>query len=415
MSHFIKSTRFRLIIAVAMAFGAGWLGRGAFVEPPSEKEDGPLLPESVHHSDVSEKASRRQEHTSEVTNATPHRSGDLQIDASARELLAEASKITDGAEQARYLRGLVAAWIRDDLSLSTEEKKAMLRRIENGSFRGTNGIMSDAVELSALIARLNDPEIREAWKQAHASNPARSEIFSRFASADVGDEHPGHLLDAATGWTAWERSRYRDRLLESWASKNPKGARVWMESNPGEFGTAAARAIYGQLASTDFDSLEHDLSSIEEPRLREAAIRALTSSLASNTRDAVEWANSLDSAADRDLAHELIYEFTPRGIGVLLRSEDGFAVVHHTHRNNIGLQPGDRIVNITEADGKTVELFGQDMGSLVENIRGEPGTETALTILRPREDTGELEQIELRVTREQLFFDGEPQVPDRKE
>jgi len=279
MTQLLKSKHFRLIIAVAMGFGAGWLGRGAFVEPLSKEKEDPHHLTLFHNSAGLDEPPSRRERPSAVLNATPRRSDDLQIDAPARELMAETSAIADVAEHARHLRGLVAAWIRDDLSLSTEEKEALLRRLEDGSFRKSNGIMSDAVELSALVAKLADPETREAWKQAHASNPARSEIFSRFASADVGVEHPGHLLDAAAGWTPWERSRYRDRLLEDWASKNPEGARAWLESNPGEFGTGAARAVYDQLASTDFDALESELVSIGEPRLREAAIRALASSL----------------------------------------------------------------------------------------------------------------------------------------
>ncbi len=198
MTHMIRSNHFRLLIGVAVAFGAGWLGRGVFVETPSEEENNPPHLKPVHQSDGSIKTPRSQERPSTVPSAPLH-------NASARELMARASAITNGAEQARYLRGLVAAWIRDDQSLSTDEKEAMLRSIEDGSFRGSNGIMSDAVELSGLVAKLADPEIREAWKQAHASNPVRSEIFSRFASADVGEEHPGHLLDAAAGWTAWKK------------------------------------------------------------------------------------------------------------------------------------------------------------------------------------------------------------------
>ena len=75
----------------------------------------------------------------------------------------------------------------------------------------------------------------------------------------------------------------------------------------------------------------------------------------------------------------------------------------------------DRIVNITEADGETVELFGQPMNSLVESIRGNPGSEATLNILRPNEDTGTLEQIEVKITREQLYFDGKPQTIKREE
>lgn len=415
MTQFLKSKSFRLIIAVTMSFGAGWLGRGAWVEQlPKEKEDSHHL-KPFHNSAASDETPSRGERPSSMPNATPHRSGKPQIEQPAQELLAKASAITDDANHARYLRGLVAAWIRNDLSLSTELKDALLRRLEDGSFRRSNGIMSDAVELSALVAKLADPEIREAWKQAHASDPARSEIFSRFASADVVIVHPGHLLGAAAGWTPWERSRYRDRLLERWASRNPDGARAWLESIPGGFGTAAARTVYEQLASTDFSSLEGELDSIGEPRLREVAIRALASSLTSNTRDAVEWADSLGSAADRDLAHEVIYDSTPRGIGVAIQSVDGFAVVNHVRRNNIGLQPGDRIVSIAEAGGETIDLFARALSSVAESIRGEPGTEATLNILRPREGIGALEQIELRIPREQLFFDGEPQVPDRIE
>lgn len=408
MTDFIKSNHFYLIIGVALAFGAGWLGRGAFIEPSAAEVKNSSQLKSNRQSDGSIITPRSQERPSTVARIPSH-------DASASELMAKAFLITDPAEHSRYLRGLVTAWIQDDPSLSAEEQERMLSSIESGSFRRSNGIMSDVVELSTFVSGLANPEIREAWKQAHASDLARSEIFSRFASVDVGNEHPDQLLDAAAKWTPWEQSRYRDSLLKNWAAKNPEEARAWLESNPDEFSAEAAQSLYRQLASTDFKSLENDLDSITEPQFREAAIKALASSMASNTEDAIDWANSLSSAADRDLANELIYDATPRGIGVLLRSENGFAVIHHTHRSDIGLQPQDRIVNITEADGGTVELFGQPMNSLVESIRGNPGTEATLNILRPHEDTGVLEQVEVIVTREQLFFDGKPQTPEREE
>lgn len=82
--------------------------------------------------------------------------------ASASELMAKASSITDRAKHSQYLRGLVTVWIQNDLLLSAEEKERMLRSIESGSFRRSNGIMSDAVELSTLVAGLTSPEIRGA-------------------------------------------------------------------------------------------------------------------------------------------------------------------------------------------------------------------------------------------------------------
>ncbi|MCP4134329.1 MAG: hypothetical protein GY754_25365 [bacterium] len=93
-----------------------------------------------------------------------------------------------------------------------------------------------------------------------------------------------------------------------------------------------------------------------------------------------------DQHEDFKISMELKLE----GIGVRLRSEDGFIIVESiivggaTDKlpENIRLKPNDKIVAVAQAAGEAIDVIDMDLRDVVKKIRGKKGTEVRLTILR---------------------------------
>lgn len=401
ISQMMEPTRrMALLLAIVIGFGAGWVGK-TFIgnsavadtrEAGASKQGirNPATPGGSGRTGVSERSPRREQRILPGHGMSP------------AQHLEQAYGIADPREREQYLRELISSWVRKDGLLGGDVRENMLRNLEDASFRSKAGL---DVALTDYVAMLGDGEIREAWKTAHASHLSRCEIFAKLAKADLAEKSLSDLMGVATDWTEWEKSRYRNNLLRYQAIADPVKAMAWLESQPDEFSKDAIDTIYSRFADVEFDVLEDKLTDISDPQHRETAIRALADALTGNTRAALEWADSLGSASDREIAHARIHKRTPRGIGVLYSDSEGYSVVQKVIREGTGLLAGDRIVTAREAGGETVDLYGQNSAFITETLRGEPGTEVTIHVLRKSEITGKLEQVELIVTREQLYIE----------
>jgi carboxyl-terminal processing protease len=82
------------------------------------------------------------------------------------------------------------------------------------------------------------------------------------------------------------------------------------------------------------------------------------------------------------------------GIGVRLKSDDGFVIVESIIAGGaadklaekIRLKTGDKIIAVAQSEGEAVDVVDMDLRDVVKKIRGTKGTEVRLTILR---DSGE--------------------------
>jgi hypothetical protein len=112
------------------------------------------------------------------------------------------------------------------------------------------------------------------------------------------------------------------------------------------------------------------------------------------------------SAADQELAHDKIYQKTPRGIGAVLKLEDGFPLVV-TPLVEIGLLEGDLILSATNDGNQSTDFFGGDMTTTIDTLLGEPGSDVSVQIIRLDPETGEYRQIKVVITRQQLWIEKE--------
>jgi C-terminal processing protease CtpA/Prc len=151
------------------------------------------------------------------------------------------------------------------------------------------------------------------------------------------------------------------------------------------------------------------LSSIADPGQRKLAIEAIGKVLAAkNTDAAVAWANGLADAGERQAAQGVIYDAAPRGIGAMLTVENGFptvrGIVPDGPLDGSGVQPGDQIVELRESNGAKHTLYAKDLTTTVNLIRGEPGSQVTLRLLRQNTTSGQLEEYLVPITRQQLYL-----------
>ncbi|HEX2749971.1 MAG TPA: PDZ domain-containing protein [Verrucomicrobiales bacterium] len=312
--------------------------------------------------------------------------------ATPKDAIAEAL-LFSGVDQSTALRELAAAW----LGTSPEALKGNMR---NGSAVLQGGL--------ALIQSPDAaPGAAEAWVEAFKNHPSRLELLSALAGRLTATD-PQRAMALASGLTEWERRRFLDEVLTDWAGGNPASARKWMTDPANAANTAGRTFPWAAASYQNAEWVATSLSGETDPATRLDMVRGLAAAKAAQgTRDALAWADSLTNPAEREAAHDRIYEATPRGIGAVLSSEDGFPLVTNvlpdSASSRAGLQGGDRIVEVTGPDGKPVSLYQQSLETAVLNLRGEAGESVTLRVLRPGQGGVPVEQT-IRVTRDQLVF-----------
>jgi carboxyl-terminal processing protease len=94
----------------------------------------------------------------------------------------------------------------------------------------------------------------------------------------------------------------------------------------------------------------------------------------------------------------------------MIEMKDNFVTVvapmEDTPGSKAGILPGDRIIKI---DGKSAEKLG--LQDAVDHLRGDPGTEVAITILRP--STGQVQDLKLK--RAEIKVDMAKDINNKKE
>ncbi len=101
------------------------------------------------------------------------------------------------------------------------------------------------------------------------------------------------------------------------------------------------------------------------------------------------------------------------GIGVMLRSEDGFVMVEHVMPNgaadklpeSLKLKPNDKILAVAQGEGEPVDVIDMDLRDVVKMIRGPKGTEVRLTILRKEPEKKEPLRMVVPIVREVIALE----------
>jgi carboxyl-terminal processing protease len=92
------------------------------------------------------------------------------------------------------------------------------------------------------------------------------------------------------------------------------------------------------------------------------------------------------------------------GIGALLSSDDGFAVIEElipgggAERSGL-LKPKDKIIAVAQEGEKPIDVIDMDLRDIIKMIRGKKGTQVTLTILRQAEQT---DHFDATITRDKI-------------
>lgn len=98
------------------------------------------------------------------------------------------------------------------------------------------------------------------------------------------------------------------------------------------------------------------------------------------------------------------------GIGVRLKSDDGFVIVESIITGGaadklpekIKLKPGDKIIAVSQGDGEATDVVDMDLRDVVKQIRGKKGTEVRLTILRESGESSKPIRLMVPIVREEI-------------
>ena len=303
------------------------------------------------------------------------------------------------------LRALVGEWIYTRSSLPEDQR----HNRREGTFTISGSRLGLELELTSMLASVQpDAELAAAWIDAFSNHSSRSEILLGLSRA-LADKNPDAVLARTEGWTPWEQERVMHRTLANWADESPKDAWQWYQANRGRFDQDLSSSILTSWASSDPAAVNTLLNSIQDQGQRKVAIEAIGKVLArKNTDDAVAWANAFQDPIERQEAQRAIYESAPRGIGAVLNFEEGFstvrAIVPDSPLDGSGVQAGDRLLELWEASGTKHMLYGKDLPTTVNLIRGEPGSQLTLRLLRRNKTSGQFEEHLVPVTRGQLYL-----------
>lgn len=311
------------------------------------------------------------------------------------------------------LRALVGEWLYTRSPLDEDQRHVNRER----AFATSGSRLGLAIELTSMLASARpDAELASAWLDAFSNHSNRSELLLSLARSMDGNELDT-VLARTEAWTPWEKERVTRNALASWSYKSPKEAWEWYQANRGRFEQDLSSSVLGPWASSDPAAVKGLLHSIQDPAQRRVAIEAIGKVLAErNTDDAVAWANGFEDATDRQEANRAIYEGAPRGIGAVLRVENGYptvnGIVPGSPLDGSGVQKGDQFLEIWESNGTKHTLYAKDLATTVNLIRGEPGSQLMLRVLRHNQSSDQLEEHLVQITRGQLYLN-ENTLPNR--
>jgi C-terminal processing protease CtpA/Prc len=108
-----------------------------------------------------------------------------------------------------------------------------------------------------------------------------------------------------------------------------------------------------------------------------------------DTPAAIDWAMGLEDPEERRAALEAINKSALVGIGAHIEmAESGLPMIKQTTimsaiESSGMVEPGDQIAGVVKADGSTVYFQGQSIQQIVNQLRGEAGSEIQLLMERP--------------------------------
>jgi len=156
-----------------------------------------------------------------------------------------------------------------------------------------------------------------------------------------------------------------------------------------------------QKLTKKYKLMKKRINEIDEEKLLSIFMNSITTALDPHT-------NYLSYEEHQDF--KISMELKLEGIGVRLRSEDGFVMVESIIAGgaadklpeSMKLKPNDKIVAVAQSTGEFVDVIDMELRDVVKLIRGKKGTEVKLTIIRETGKTGKTSRRIITIIREEI-------------
>ncbi|TFH42192.1 MAG: hypothetical protein E4G96_03965 [Chrysiogenales bacterium] len=150
-----------------------------------------------------------------------------------------------------------------------------------------------------------------------------------------------------------------------------------------------------------YDLLNKRVDEIDEGRLLDRFMNAFSMAMDPHS-------NFLTQEENEDFSISMKLKL--EGIGVRLRSDDGFVIVESIITGGAAdklpeqyqLKPGDKIIAVGQRDGETIDVIDMDLRDVVKKIRGPKGTMVKLTVLRGSGEENKPLRLVVPITREEI-------------
>ncbi|HNW27707.1 MAG TPA: carboxy terminal-processing peptidase [Spirochaetota bacterium] len=150
-----------------------------------------------------------------------------------------------------------------------------------------------------------------------------------------------------------------------------------------------------------YDLLHKRVEEIDEEKLLDRFMNAFSMSLDPHS-------NYLTQEENEDFSISMKLKL--EGIGVRLKSEDGFVIVESIIAggaadklpDKIKLKPGDKVIAVAQGDGEPLDVVDMDLRDVVKKIRGTKGTEVRLTVLRESGEGNKPIRMVVPIVREEI-------------
>ncbi|VGO16077.1 hypothetical protein PDESU_04667 [Pontiella desulfatans] len=149
---------------------------------------------------------------------------------------------------------------------------------------------------------------------------------------------------------------------------------------------------YWEIAARRFSQKQDMLNREQNPDRRLALIQSMSANVRIDTPSTIDWAMGLEDPEERRVALEAINKNALVGIGARIHmDETGVPRIMDTTVlsaiDSTGMtQPGDYIVGIENGEGEPTYFKGQSMQNIVQQLRGQAGTEVNLIMERVETD-----------------------------
>lgn len=216
----------------------------------------------------------------------------------------------------------------------------------------------------------------------------RASLLGEAASVLAGSD-PAAAVRLGESLSGDDQTTFLRGFAVGWAQTNHAAAWAWAAQVPD-----AAMRTQLQASIVEVEAVKNLPAAIEHYRMLPesdaragAAAQIASQWAATDTVAAQRWIDTLASPEERTEAMRGFQTSAPVGIGVALQVDaDGVASVNtlmpgSSAMRSGALQPGDRIVGISDASGQWVDARELRLEELVKLIRGKPGTTVSLRVL----------------------------------